>query len=228
MELLEGLELEHLVERFGPQPPARVVGILRQVCDSLAEAHSCGLVHRDIKPSNVFLARLGLNCDFAKVLDFGLVKVENGDGTRLTLAGTAAGTPAYMAPELATGGTVDSRADLYSLGCIAYFMLTGAPVFDEPSPVSVALAHVQKQPVPPSQRTELSVPPCLERVIMCCLAKSPVDRPHDAIELSRLLADCDGVGVWTPEDAERWWHVNLPEIFAVREIRDAEALSLAT
>jgi eukaryotic-like serine/threonine-protein kinase len=227
MELLEGLDLENLIERFGPQSPARVVEILRQVCDSLAEAHGHGLIHRDIKPSNIFLARLGMNCDFAKVLDFGLVKTEDVGETRLTMDGTAAGTPAYMAPELATGAHFDGRADIYSLGCIGYFMLTGAPVFDEPSPVAVAVAHVQKQPVRPSLRTELALPVALEDVIMRCLAKSPSDRPQSAIELAKALASCDGVGAWSQEDAERWWRIHLPDSFAADETHVAEALSPA-
>lgn len=227
MELLEGLDLGDLIERFGPQPPARVVDILRQVCDSLAEAHGQGLIHRDIKPSNIFLARLGMNCDFAKVLDFGLVKTEDAGETRLTMDGTAAGTPAYMAPELATGARFDGRADLYSLGCIAYFMLTGEPVFDEPSPVAVAVAHVQKQPVRPSLRTELVLPVALEDIIMRCLAKNPAERPQSAMELARALAGCDGVGAWPQEDAERWWRIHLPDSFAADETHAAEALSLA-
>ncbi|WP_051979431.1 serine/threonine-protein kinase [Edaphobacter aggregans] len=228
MELLEGLDLADLIERFGPQPPSRVVWILQQVCDSLAEAHGLGLIHRDIKPSNVFLARLGLNFDFVKVLDFGLVKSENGDESRLTLHGTAAGTPAYMAPELATGAPYDSRADLYSLGCVGYFLLTGTPVFEEPSPVAVALAHVQKQPVPPSQKTELSLPSSLEAVILRCLAKDPAGRPQSSAELGQLLADCEGVGIWTRQDAERWWRVHLPNSFSDKDSQFADALWPAT
>jgi eukaryotic-like serine/threonine-protein kinase len=227
MELLEGLDLEDLVTRFGPLPPARVASILRQVCDSLGEAHGQGLIHRDIKPSNIFMARLGMNCDFAKVLDFGLVKTEEDGATRLTMDGTAAGTPAYMAPELATGAPFDSRADIYSLGCVGYFLLTGTPVFDEPTPVAVAIAHVQKQPVRPSERTELSLPPALEDVIMRCLAKNPADRPQSAMELYRALAVSDGIGAWSEEEAERWWRVHLPDYFVADDTHTAEALSLA-
>ena len=227
MELLEGLDLEELIERFGPQPPARVARILRQVCDSLAEAHHHGLIHRDIKPSNVFLARLGVTCDFVKVLDFGLVKAENTNNTRLTKDGTTAGTPAYMAPEMATGAAFDRRADIYSLGCIGYFLLTGTQVFEESTAVAIALAHVQKQPVLPSQRTELPVPSALEEVIMRCLAKNPADRPQSAMELARALAASGGVAAWTYDDAERWWRVNLPDFFVIAEPQAAEALSLA-
>jgi eukaryotic-like serine/threonine-protein kinase len=225
MELLDGLDLEKLIERFGPQPPARVARILRQVCDSLAEAHSGGLIHRDIKPSNIFLARLGVNYDFVKVLDFGLVKAENGRDTRLTMEGTTAGTPAYMAPEMATGSPFDGRADIYSLGCIGYFLLTGSVVFEESTPLATALAHVQKQPVPLSQRTELHVPADLEETIMRCLAKSPEDRPRTAAELGRSLAAFGRKDAWTPDDAEHWWRINLPDYFS-DETHGAEALSL--
>jgi eukaryotic-like serine/threonine-protein kinase len=227
MELLDGLDLEELIERFGPQPPARVARILRQVCDSLAEAHSSGLIHRDIKPSNIFLARLGVNCDFVKVLDFGLVKAENGGHTRLTMEGTTAGTPAYMAPEMATGNRFDGRADIYSLGCIGYFLLAGTPVFEESTPVATALAHVQKQPVPLSQRTELHVPADLEEIIMRCLTKNPADRPRTASDLARSLAAFGRKESWTPDDAEHWWRVNLPDYFSAEESHGTEALSLA-
>ena len=224
MELLEGLDLEELEERFGPQSPARTARILQQVCESLAEAHDLGLVHRDIKPSNVFLARLGVTCDFAKVLDFGLVKAETGESS-LTIDRTTAGTPAYMAPELATGAEFDARADLYSLGCVGYFLLTGTPVFDESTPVAVALAHVQKPPTPVSQRTEIPVPPVLEDLIMRCLAKNPADRPRNATEMAHALATVVGPDAWTQEDADQWWRVNLPEFFAAKQPRAAEALS---
>ena len=227
MELLEGLDLEQLIERFGPQPQGRVVRILRQICDSLAEAHSYGLIHRDLKPSNIFLARLGVTCDFAKVLDFGLVKAEHANGTRLTLEGTTAGTPAYMAPELATGAVFDSRVDIYSLGCIGYFLLTGVPVFEESTPVAIALAHVQKEPVPLSQRTELQVSPALEAAIMRCLAKNPADRPQNAAELARALHAAYDTATWTPEEAERWWQIHLPGLFVDEENRAAEALLVA-
>jgi len=227
MELLEGLDLEGLIARFGPQPAPRVVRILRQVCDSLSEAHGYGLIHRDIKPSNVYLARLGLTCDFVKVLDFGLVKAENASNTRLTLDGTTAGTPAYMAPELATGAAFDSRVDIYSLGCVGYFLLTGLPVFEESTPVAIAVAHVQKDPVRPSLRTELPVPAALEALIMRCLAKNPADRPQSATELAHDLGHLDGVVGWHYEDAERWWRLNLPEFFASEKSQATEALSLA-
>ncbi len=213
MELLEGIDLESLVTRFGPQPPSRVIFLLRQVCDSLAEAHSVGLVHRDIKPTNLFICKLGLHYDFVKVLDFGLVKRALSDGqTQMTMEGTTTGTPAYMPPEIALGNPdVDGRADLYSLGCVAYFLLTGALVFDEKNPMSVALAHVQQEPVPVSQRSEQPIPASLERIVMACLNKKPENRPKSAVELSALLAEAGAGGAWTEHDAERWWQINLPD-----------------
>lgn len=213
MELLDGINLEQLVKRYGPQPPARVIKLLLEACDSLGEAHQIGLVHRDVKPTNIFICRLGLNVDFVKVLDFGLVKSMLQDGeTRMTLDGMTTGTPAYMAPEVAMGTEeVDGRADIYGLGCVAYWLLTGRLVFDESTPVAMAIAHVQQPLVPPSQRTEVRVPACLERVVMACLEKKADDRPQTALELAALLEQCiPEVGAWTREDAQRWWQVNLP------------------
>ena len=166
MELLEGTDLESLVRKHGPLPPGRVIYILRQVCESLEEAHTSGLVHRDIKPANIHVGRLGLRHDFVKVLDFGLVKSVAGAGSGdslATAAGLTPGTPSYMAPEMAHGERADGRADLYSLGCVAYYLLTGRPVFEADTPIQVILKHVEQPPVPPSQRTEISVPPALEQ-----------------------------------------------------------------
>lgn len=213
MELLNGISLQTLVERFGPQPASRVAHLLKQVCLSLEEAHRRGLVHRDIKPTNIFICKVGMQRDYVKVLDFGLVKhIDPTESTLITQEGTSAGTPAYMAPEAAMGiEKVDGRLDLYSLGCVAYFMLTGHMVFEENTSTATALAHVQKDPVPPSQRTELPVPPALETVILRCLAKKPEDRPRSAQELGRLLSACEGVGQWGDEQANEWWRTNLPE-----------------
>jgi hypothetical protein len=212
MELLDGIDFEILVKRFGPQRPERVVHFLREACDSLEEAHRLGLVHRDIKPTNLFSCRLGLHYDFTKVLDFGLVKkMMQNDESRMTLEGMTTGTPAYMSPEVAMGDAViDGRSDLYCLACVGYWLLTGALVFEEPTPTAQVIAHVQKEPVPPSQRTELPIPPELERILMRCLAKKPEDRPHSAKALSRMLENCKGVGVWTRDDAVEWWQTNLP------------------
>jgi serine/threonine-protein kinase len=210
MEHLDGMDLETLVGRYGPVPAARAVHFLMQACDSLAEAHSQRLIHRDIKPKNLFVTRLGLAYDFIKVLDFGLVKSDGASDetqTRLTIEGIATGTPGYMAPEVALGKPADARSDLYALGCVAYWLLTGELVFDAETAMATALAHVQAPPVPPSQRTVMRIPEELERVVLQCLEKDPLKRPQSARELRRLLAGC-GSGRWTPDDAECWWRVN--------------------
>ena len=210
MELLDGIDLETLVKKFGPQPPARVVSILIQVCRSLADAHHHGLIHRDIKPTNIFLCRLGNEYDFVKVLDFGLVKVLGENETQLTVEGATTGTPAYMAPEMAVGNsTVDGRTDLYGLGCVAYWLITGNLVFEEKTATAMMLAHLQKVPVAPSKRIKLEVPVCLDHAIMTCLAKAPSHRPAGADVFARLLESCDDVGSWTLRDAEHWWHTNM-------------------
>jgi serine/threonine-protein kinase len=191
MELLEGVDLDTLVRREGPLPAARVVHILRQVCESLEEAHDAGLVHRDIKPANIHLGRVGREPDFVKVLDFGLVKsIEGatGDDPLATIAGMTLGTPAYMAPEMVQADTVDGRADLYSLGCVAYFLLTGQLVFQGDTAIQTMFMHLQQPPVPPSQRTGNPVPPALEEIILACLAKEPADRPQNAAAVSSRLA----------------------------------------
>ena len=213
MELLDGIDLEKLVRRFGPQPASRVIHILRQACKSLAEAHRMGVVHRDIKPTNIFLCRMGTDYDFVKVLDFGLVKTILGErDTHMTAEGGITGTPAYMPPEVALSRErIDGRADLYGLGCVAYWLLTGRLVFEEKTSTATILAHVQNTPAAPSQRSRIPVPDSLERTILSCLAKSPADRPADAEALSRLLADCTATGTWTQEEAESWWRTQLPQ-----------------
>jgi serine/threonine-protein kinase len=212
MELLEGFDMDGLVSCDGPQPAARVIFLIRQACDSLAEAHDLGMVHRDLKPSNLFVCRLGTQVDFVKLLDFGLVKaVLNREDTKLTLEGVTQGTPPFMSPEQVLGyPEVDGRSDIYSLGCVAYFLLTGQFVFEEPTPMATALAHTRKPPVPPSQRSELSVPASLERVVMACLEKQREDRPQSAAELARLLEACADVPAWSRADALRWWELHLP------------------
>ena len=210
MELLDGIDLETLVARFGRQPPARVVHILRQACDSLAEAHAAGLVHRDIKPANLHLGRVGLEYDFVKVLDFGLVKGVDRwehDELRITLPELTAGTPAYMAPELASGDEVDGRVDLYALGCVGYYLLTGSRVFKAETPVQLILQHLQAEPEAPSIRLGFTLPLGLERLILSCLAKSPSARPATAQELGKALEQVEAGG-WTQDLARRWWEAN--------------------
>ena len=221
MELLDGISLQMLVEKFGPQSASRVIHMLRQVCESLEEAHRRGLIHRDIKPSNIFACMLGIEYDFMKVLDFGLVKnTSRRDTLHLTGTGVTAGTPAYMAPEIATGEEgIDGRVDLYGLGCVAYFLLTGSLVFDEKTGTAMAMAHVQKTPVPPSRRSEVPVPQQLEEIILRCLAKQPEQRPQSARELNRLLASVRGVPEWTQEDASEWWRTYLPAASSYRMAR---------
>ena len=210
MELLEGIDLDTLVKRFGPQSPARVVHILSQVCRSLEEAHSHGMVHRDIKPGNIFLCRMGAEYDFAKVLDFGLVKVTGGDET-MSVEGATTGTPAFLAPELAVGKPdIDGRTDLYGLGCVAYWLLTGRYVFEEKGSAAMILAHVRKTPVPPSGHSAMDVPESLDRIVLMCLAKDPAARPAGAGALAKLLAGCGGLDSWTREEAEQWWRLNIP------------------
>jgi eukaryotic-like serine/threonine-protein kinase len=206
MELLNGMDLERLVREHGPQPASRVVHILRQVCESLEEAHSRGLVHRDIKPANIHLGRLGLRHDFVKVLDFGLVKTAgaNGEHSLATGTDTTPGTPAYMAPEMVLAEQVDGRADLYALGCVAYYLLAGEVVFPAATALQSVARHVSDPPVPPSQRSGIDVPPELERLILALLAKRPQDRPGSATELAAALRALD-VPPWTEAHAIVWW-----------------------
>jgi serine/threonine-protein kinase len=209
MELLEGMDLETLVRAHGPLPASRVVHILRQVCESLEEAHASGLVHRDIKPANIHLGRLGLRDDFAKVLDFGLVKRQveaDVTFTQATSAGEASGTPAYMAPETALGQDVDGRADLYALGCVAYYLLTGRLVF-EGQGLQQIVKRLQEDPVPPSQRTELQIPHTLDALVMSLLARDPAGRPATAAEV-RARLDAVPVPRWTDEQAADWWRLH--------------------
>jgi serine/threonine-protein kinase len=215
MEYLDGLDLEMLVERFGPQPPERVTEILAQACHSLAEAHTRGMIHRDIKPSNLFLCRIGLEVDFLKVLDFGLVKL-GPQAARAELQVTAAhlttGTPAFMAPEIASGNAAaDHRVDLYGLGCVGYWLLTGRLVFEADNAMQMVVRHVSEVPVPPSERSEFDVPRELDELVLACLSKRPEDRPADAGDLARRLRGIAFAQLWTAERARHWWESYLPD-----------------
>jgi serine/threonine-protein kinase len=210
MELLDGRDLDSLVKEFGPLPPARAMHLFRQICRSLAEAHGRGLIHRDIKPANIYLCRMGLEYDYVKVLDFGLVKQEDRSAapTQLTSEPMAMGTPAYMAPEAILGEQVDRRVDVYALGCLLYFLLTGKTLFDADTSVRLLLQHVQTIPVPPSSRTEQHIPGEIDNLVMQCLQKDPNRRPDNAGE---LLQRASAIAVdWDQRSAQQWWDMHLP------------------
>ena len=214
MELLDGFDLKSLVEKFGPIPVERAVHLLRQVCHSLAEAHASGIVHRDITPANVFVCRYGRDVDFVKVLDFGLAKPQAqavaGDGGT-TRVGGVGGTPAFMSPEQALGErTLDGRSDLYAVGCLAYWLVTGQIPFSKASSMATLIAHTQELPAPPSQRTELRVPFSFDALVLWCLAKTPEERPASAEALARELDALDDVGEWSPTQARAWWDLHRP------------------
>ena len=212
MELLDGVDGESLVERFGPQPPERVAGIMLQACSSLAEAHALGMIHRDIKPSNIFVGRMGTELDFVKVLDFGLVTMRrrDPDAARLTAPNVIPGTPNAMAPEVAVGeAEPDARADVYALGCLAHWLLTGKPVFAGDTPVQIMLRHVRDQPEPPSAHSSFAETSRLDAIVLRCLEKNPADRPQDAAELRRLFGAVGFTTPWTEARAEAWWREHL-------------------
>ena len=215
MELLSGRDVESFVREFGPVPANRALFLLRQVCHSLADAHARGLVHRDIKPANIYICRMGLEYDFVKVLDFGLVKANRGADaeTLMTIDHTTTGTPAYMAPEIILGeAEVDRRADVYALGCVAYFLLTGQLVFEADTPMKMLLQHLHAQPLPPSQRTEVPIPRELDELVMACLDKNPDKRPQNAEELFHMACGCRTCDGWNQTQAGEWWKVHLPEL----------------
>jgi serine/threonine-protein kinase len=225
MEFIDGIALEDLVASEGPLPAARVVRILIQICGALNEAHARGIVHRDIKPANLMLMDRGGIPDFVKVLDFGLVKEEASDASLGVSGGTPLlGTPLYISPEAILSGVVDGRADLYALGCVAYFLLTGTTVFQGVSVVDVCSQHLSKTPVPPSQRTNAFVPPSLEALILRCLEKKPENRPASAaLLLSELRAIEAEIGSFDDDTLRRWWqergHALARELRAKRDVR---------
>ena len=231
MELIEGIDLQTLVDKFGPMDPGRVVHILHQVSQSLEEAHRLGMVHRDIKPRNILLGKLGLEYDFAKVLDFGLVKTrhnEDPERTATTMDGVTTGTPAYLSPEAALCSPhIDGRADLYSLGCTAYFLLTGCNVFDAKTPTACAMAHVQSPPPPMKERCDLPVPAELEAIVMKLLEKDPANRIQSAQGLARSLRALTNTCGWSPEQAEQWWETNLPKMAVPIPVEDEEKAEAA-
>ncbi|MEL7061427.1 MAG: serine/threonine-protein kinase [Acidobacteriota bacterium] len=203
MELLDGIDLQALVKRFGPQPPARVVAILRQACDSLAEAHERGLVHRDVKPANLMLCRHGRRLDLVKVLDFGIAALV-ADAAVDARGGLLVGTPSCMPPEVVQGAPVDARSDLYALGCVAFWLLTGQRVFPRRTVPAMFAAHVQDPPVPPSQHVG-DVPAALDAIVLRCLEKAPSDRFASADELDAALAALGSIDGWATGETEAFW-----------------------
>jgi len=222
MELLEGLDADTLVKRFGPLPAERVVYLLQQVCHSLSEADSRGLIHRDVKPANIFLCRYGEEHDFVKVLDFGLVKALGVDGsgeevtdsaTALTRENMIHGTPAFIAPEQALGNLeLDGRVDVYATACVAFWLLTGETVFRADSAIGLLMQHVNAMPAAPSTRTDLPIPEALDRLVLECLAKDPKDRPQSAKDLMGRFAEIgrNGLEQWTEQRAKVWWETHMP------------------
>ncbi len=234
MEYLSGLSLQELVKRRGVLCPARAVFLLKQICNALQEAHEIPLVHRDIKPANIMITELGGQYDIAKVLDFGLAKpapteMQNPDDSELTLAGSLTGSPLYISPEQAMGDVnPDHRSDLYGVGGVAYYMLTGQPPFQNPSTLKILMAHVHEDPQPPSERLaslvatghvspsklHASISSDLDRVILTCLAKSPSDRFQSARELFKALDRLPESSLWNQDRAEAWWKANCTHEYA--------------
>jgi hypothetical protein len=207
MEYLQGISLEDLVRQFGPLPDGRVIDILEQVCGSLAEAHGIGLIHRDIKPANIILTTRAGMPDFVKVLDFGLVKAADTDEhAKLTQANVTLGTPYYMSPEaVERPDTITALSDIYAIGAVGYFLLTGSPVFTGKTVMDICMKHVKATPEPPSKRLGRQVTPCLEGLILRCLAKDPKARPQSTRAMMEELAECAPAEAWTHADAEAWW-----------------------
>ena len=233
MEYLPGLTLQELVTKSGPLRPARIIYLLQQICSALHEAHGLGLIHRDVKPANIFVSERGGQYDVAKLLDFGLVKPirsmagQRGDDlntgvTELTVDGGFAGSPLYMSPEQAIGeATPDPRSDIYSLGAVAYFMMTGKPPFSAQHAMRVILQHLNDEPMPPSQAVNRplnwQIPADLEAVVLKCMQKDPEDRYATICELDSALAACADANDWDYRSAHDWWHAHCPKLRAASQ-----------
>jgi serine/threonine-protein kinase len=215
MEFLPGLSLQQLVERHGPLPAGRAIYLLRQACDALSEAHAAGLIHRDLKPPNIFAAYRGGRYDVAKLLDFGLVKAtRDDDSPSLTREGMVTGSPLYMAPEqVMRSHPPDARTDLYALGAIAYFLLTGRPPFCGDDSMEVMIAQA-RDPVVPLSELQDGIPADLEAVVLRCLEKAPSRRFQDAASLAEALAGCADAEAWSAVKAKHWWQTHEPELVA--------------
>jgi eukaryotic-like serine/threonine-protein kinase len=207
MEYLDGVTLEELVRRFGPQPPGRVVNILMQTAAALSEAHALGLIHRDIKPSNILFCERGGVPDTVKLVDFGLVKhLVPSQGVELTQTDAITGTPQYMAPESILDPTsIDHRVDLYALGGVGYFLLCGRSPFEGASVLEVCGHHLHTPAEPPSRKLGTELPAALEALVLGCLEKKPEQRPRDADELYQALLECARTLPWSLADARSWW-----------------------
>jgi serine/threonine protein kinase len=225
MELLDGATLEEIVEHEGAQPSSRVLHVLLAMAGALAEAHEIGLIHRDLKPANVMLCRRGGELDVPKLLDFGLVKdLEAGQTLSLTSTNTITGTPLYMAPESITSpGTVDARSDLYALGAVGYYMLTGTHVFDGESVVEVCSHHLRTEPEPPESRLGEPVAEDLASVLLDCLAKRPEDRPQTALALKARICACSDARAWSPGMARDWWETRGVGLMKKRSQREGSS-----
>ncbi|MBL4850103.1 MAG: serine/threonine protein kinase [Planctomycetes bacterium] len=233
-ELLKGLDLESIVESFGPLPLARCIRLMRHACLSLAEAHAAGFFHRDVKPGNLFCCRrIGGEHDVLKVLDFGLVNAPLaaiGDGeSHLTSPGVFLGTPQTSSPEAAKcrPDEIDAQSDLYSLGCTIYYLVTGGDVFRGP-PLRVLMDHISKDPDPPSKRLGRQLPPEFDALIMSCLSKTKADRPADADEVIRRLDEIPIEDPWGPDEAQRWWSGRGVRPRSPEQARDADPTSALT
>jgi len=243
MELLDGMDLETLIEKYGPQPADRVIDFLIQACNSLAEAHDAGLVHRDIKPANLYVCRVADEVDVIKVLDFGLVRaavhatsqrpppapdamprateLESGvqagaggnDGARITQVGQAMGTPAYMSPEQALGYELDGRADLYALGCVGFFLLSGRLLFQKSGSLPMMMAHITEEPPEFENCISNYLPSELTAILLRCLAKKSEARPNDARALAVALKaiPIPASEAWTEDQAQAWWATRRPK-----------------
>ncbi|HET6326538.1 MAG TPA: serine/threonine-protein kinase, partial [Planctomycetaceae bacterium] len=215
MELLWGLTFDDLVHKHGPLPAARVVYLLRQVCDALEEAHAAGLIHRDIKPSNIYAARRGGEYDFVKLLDFGLVKgLARADQPALSRAETIVGSPLYMSPEQTLNErSSDVRGDIYSLGAVGYFLIVGHPPFVADNPLEIMISHARDAVPPPAQLVR-DLPSDLEAILLKCLSKDPAERFVTSAALGEALANCSVAGQWTKTDATRWWNAHQDSLVA--------------
>jgi serine/threonine-protein kinase len=214
MELLDGMDFELLVERLGPLPPARAVHLALQICESLAEAHRRGIVHCDLKPANLFVTKMGDEYDFAKVLDFGLARAQS--ASEHTTQDVVLGTPAYMPPEILRGERPVPQSDVYAMGAVLYWLLTGSTVFVTRRVQEFVLAHLERVPERPSTRLGRDLPADLEAVVLTCLAKEPAERYVDAGDLAEALSRCKCAGTWPAAAARGAWDPIRPSLRRLR------------